>query len=165
MTTRPKIKMKLTVTDNFLEIIGWMAIAVIWTLTITSYPKLPEIIPTHYNYAGEVDGYGGKRKILGLPIVATILFVGITILNKFPHIFNYPTKITENNALRQYSIATRMMRYLKLFLVVLLGLIVFKTIQNANGQTDGLGTWFLPLALGLIFLPVIYFMIELFKAK
>jgi uncharacterized membrane protein len=162
MEERPKIKLELTTADKTFEIIGWLLVISVWGLTITNYANLPETIPTHYNGAGQADGFGGKATILTLPLIATVLFVGLTILNKFPHIFNYPTNITQDNALRQY--ATRMIRYLKLIIVVIFGLIEFKTIQNANGQADGLGIWFLPMTLGLIFIPLIYFVVKLFKA-
>jgi len=163
MEERPKIKLELTTADKTFEIIGWLLVISVWGLTITNYANLPETIPTHYNAAGQADRFGGKATILTLPLIATVLFVGLTILNKFPHIFNYPTNITQDNALRQY--ATRMIRYLKLIIVVIFGLIEFKTIQNANGQADGLGIWFLPMTLGLIFIPLIYFVVKLFKAK
>jgi len=163
MEERPKIKLELTTADKTFEIIGWLLVISVWGLTITNYANLPETIPTHYNGAGQADRFGGKATILTLPLIATVLFVGLTILNKFPHIFNYPTNITQDNALRQY--ATRMIRYLKLIIVVIFGLIEFKTIQIANGQADGLGIWFLPMTLGLIFIPLIYFVVKLFKAK
>jgi uncharacterized membrane protein len=164
MEERPKIKLELTTADKTFEIIGWLLVISVWGLTITNYANLPETIPTHYNGAGQADEFGGKATILTLPLIATVLFVGLTILNKFPHIFNYPTNITQDNALRQYTNATRMIRYLKLIIVVIFGLIEFKTIQNANGQADGLGIWFLPMTLGLIFIPLIYFVVKLFKA-
>jgi uncharacterized membrane protein len=125
---------------------------------------LPDSIPTHYNGAGQADGFGGKSTIMTLPLIGTVLLVGLTILNKFPHIFNYPTNITQDNALRQYTNATRMIRYLKLIIVVIFGLTAFKTIQNANGQADGLGIWFLPMISGLIFIPMTYFVAKSFKA-
>ncbi|MFM7765447.1 MAG: DUF1648 domain-containing protein, partial [Sphingomonadales bacterium] len=127
--------------------------------------NLPDTIPTHYNGAGQADGFGGKGYILTLPLIATVLFIGLTILNKFPHIFNYPTNITQDNALRQYTNATRLIRYLKFIIAVIFGLIAFKTIQNANGQADGLGIWFLPLTLGLIFIPLTYYIIKTLKTK
>jgi hypothetical protein len=99
--------------------------------------------------------------IFTLPLVATVLFVGLTILNRFPHIFNYSGDITKDNALRQYTNATRLIRYLKVIIVVIFGLISYQTINHANGQTEGLGLWFLPLTLGLIFIPTIYFLIKL----
>jgi len=164
MSKRPKLKLELTTFDKTLEILGWTSILAIWVLTITNYTNLPDTIPIHYNGAGQADGFGGKATILTLPLIATVLFVGMTILNKFPHIFNYPTNITQDNALRQYTNATRMIRYLKFIIVIIFGLIAFKTIQNANGQADGLGIWFLPLTLGLIFIPLTYFVVKSFKA-
>ena len=164
MEERPRIKLELNTVDKAFEIIGWLLIISVWGFTVKNYANLPETIPTHYNGAGQADGFGGKATILTLPLIATVLFVGLTILNKFPHIFNYPINITQDNALRQYTNATRMIRYLKLIIVVIFGLIAFKTIQNANEQADGLGIWFLPMTLGLIFIPLIYFVVKSFKA-
>jgi hypothetical protein len=39
------------------------------------------------------------------------------------------------------------------------------TIQNATGKAAGLGAWFLPLTLGLVFIPLIYFLVNSFKTK
>ncbi len=98
MEERPKIKLGLTIADRTFEFIGWLSILAIWVLTVTNYADLPDTIPTHYDGAGQADGFGGKATILTLPLIATILFVGMTILNKFPHIYNYPINITEENA-------------------------------------------------------------------
>lgn len=136
MNERPKIKLGLTTTDKIFEILGWTSVLAIWVLTITNYTSLPDTIPIHYNGAGQADGFGGKVNILTLPLIATVLFVGLTILNKFPHIFNYPTNITADNALRQYTSATRLIRYLKFIIVVIFGLISIQTIRNVNGQTS-----------------------------
>ena len=103
MEERPKIKLELTKTDKTFEIIGWLSIIAIWILTITNYKSLPDIILIHYNGAGHVNGFGGKAYILTLPLTATILFVGLTILNRFPHFFNYPRKVTKENAKFQYT--------------------------------------------------------------
>jgi uncharacterized membrane protein len=165
MNERPIIKLELTAFDKALEIFGWTLIVAIWVLTITNYTNLPDTIPIHYNIEGQADGFGEKRNILTLPVIATVLFIGLTILNKFPHIFNYPTNITADNALKQYTNATRLIRYLKLVIVFIFGLIVFKTIQNANGEADGLGVWFLPLTIGLIIIPLTKYVLKSFKTK
>jgi uncharacterized membrane protein len=165
MNKRPKIKLELTKTDKLLEILGWTSILAIWILIITNYTNLPDTISIHYNGAGQVDGFGGKGNILTLPLVATILFIGLTIINKFPNVFNYPANITADNALNQYTIATRLIRYLKFIIVVIFGLIALQTIRNVNGQISGLGVWFLPLTSGLIFIPLTYFVIKLVQTK
>ena len=165
MDERPKIKLELTTIDKTLETLGWISILAIWIFTITNYTNLPDIIPIHYNGAGQADGFGGKCNILTLPLISTVLYIGMTILNKFPHVFSYPTDITQDNALRQYTNATRMIRYLKLIIVVIFGVVTFQTIRNVNGQTNGLGVWFLPLILGLIFMPLIYFLVISFSKQ
>jgi uncharacterized membrane protein len=165
MNKRPRIELQLTQTDKILEIFSWISVFGIWTLTLTNYFELPEIIPTHYNGTGEVDGFGNKTNIFALPIISTILFIGLTILNKNPHVFNYPSEITTENALHQYTNATRMMRVLKLVVVLIFGLIVFRTIQNVNGNADGLGIWFLPLIMAMILIPMICFLINANRKK
>lgn len=126
MNGRPKIKLELTTIDKVVEILGWVSILAIWVLIVTNYTSLPDTIPIHYNSSGQTDGIGRKGTILTLPLIATALFAGLTILNKFPHIFNYPASITENNALRQYTNATRLIRYLKFIIVVIFGIMALQ---------------------------------------
>ncbi len=160
MEERPKLKLVLTNTDTIIEIVGWFLIVAVWGFTLSNYQSLPNTIPIHYNGAGVADGFGDKWIILTLPFIATVIFVGLTVLNKYPHIFNYPTAITKDNALSQYRNATRLIRYLKVIIVVIFGLIAYQTISQANELSEGLGIWFLPLILGLVFMPIIFYLIR-----
>jgi len=162
---RPKLNIKLSPTDQVLELLGWGVLLALWVWTGTSYSSLPDTIPTHFNAAGEADGFGRKASIVGLPVIATLLYIGLTLLNRVPHIFNFPTPVTPDNALRQYTNATRMIRYLKLILVLVFAGISFQTIQQANGTGEGLGLWFLPLTLVLVFMPLVYFVVKSFQKK
>jgi uncharacterized membrane protein len=162
---RPKLKVQLTPSDKVLELLGWGVLLALWIWTGTSYSSLPDTIPTHFNAAGEADDFGIKASIVRLPLIATLLYIGLTLLNRFPHIFNFPTPITPDNALSQYTNATRMIRYLKLILVLVFAGISYQTIQQANGTDEGLGLWFLPLTLVLIFMPLLYFVVKSFRTK
>jgi uncharacterized membrane protein len=165
MNARPKIEIGLTTSDKILEIVGWISVIFIWALTILKYPSLPESIPTHFNASGQVDDYGGRGTILFLPVLGTILFGGLTILNKYPHIFNYPVPVTEENAERQYRNAIRLIRYIKLILVLTFLAIEFMTIQTAAGKSTGLATWFLPAMLVVLFVPIAFFIFKAVKLK
>ncbi len=162
---RPKLKIQLTPTDQVLELLGWGVLLALWIWTGMSYSSLPDTIPTHFNAAGEADGFGRKASIVSLPVVASLLYIGLTLLNRVPHSFNFPTPVTQDNALPQYTNATRMIRYLKLILVLVFAGISYQTIQQANGTGEGLGLWFLPLTLVLIFMPLLYFVIKSFQTK
>jgi len=165
MNKRPRIKLQLKQTDKILEVVGWVSVLGIWALPLINYFDLPEIIPIHFNGAGKADRFGNKTHIFILPIISTLLFIGLTTLNKHPHIFNYPSQITKENAVDQYTNATRMMRVLKLVIVLLFGLIVFRKIQIVNGHADGLGTWFLPFTIGLFIMLTLYFLMMSMKDK
>jgi len=162
---RPKIQLSLTTADKCWEIIGWLAVIGLWIWVIAHYPKLPGVIPTHFNEAGKPDGFGRKAYVLALPLMATILFLGLTVLSRFPYIFNYPTSITKDNALRQYKNATRLIRYLKLNIVVIFGLVALRAIQRPGGEQSGLGAWFLPLILGLILIPLGFYIVKSYRDR
>jgi uncharacterized membrane protein len=115
---QPKIKIVTTSTDIVIEMLGWGVMGFLWWLTVSNYYSLPDTIPVHFNAAGKVDNTGGKASILILPVIVTALFAGLTIFTRYPHNFNYPVKITAENAYRQYANAIMLIRILKLVIVI-----------------------------------------------
>ena len=51
----------------------------------------------HYDFAGNIDRWGSKLEILILPVIAWIIYVFMTILEKFPEAWNTGVKVTEEN--------------------------------------------------------------------
>lgn len=164
METRPKIKIVLTSTDKLIEKLGWILMILSWCIAIYSYITLPEIIPTHFDISGQANGYGNKLTILLIPLIGTGVLIGLSILNKYPEIFNYPNKITEENELESYTNATRMMRYLKLVIALVFIIVTIMINRSAQGHADGF-IMILPVVLGLIFIPLIFFTIKFYKIK
>jgi len=165
MESRPRLKLEPTSTDKILEISGWIILVMLWILTITFYSWLPEIIPTHFSAAGKANSYGTKMTIWFLPPIATLVFIGLTVLNNYPHMFNYPINITSENAYRQYGNATRMIRSLKLIIVFVFSLVVILIYHSAQSGSAKMSTWFLFLIMGLLFTSMTYFIIKAIKEK
>ncbi len=157
---RPRIQLIPTGLDKMLDSAGAILLAALWVITIYAFVKMPDIIPTHYNGAGTVDDYGSKITILILPVITTIIFFGLTWLNKYPHIFNYPTEINEDNAERMYTLATRMLRFLKLAIIIIFTEIVVSTFLITQGTIKKLGVWILPIELSIIAIPIIIVFIK-----
>ena len=155
---RPKIKIGLTLFDFIIEIAGFVAMIALWVLVGVTYSKLPDVIPIHYNASGQADNFGEKSRIIMLPVIATVLYAGMTILSRYPRLFNYPVTITENNASFQYRNMSKMIRCLKLSIVLIFGGIVLQTIRSV----EGLGVWFLPFTLAVVFIPMVFFMARSF---
>jgi len=165
MNNNPKINLKLTVTDYFFEILGWLVLLSMWIIVIKNYPNLPNSIPIHFDIKGNANQYGEKHHIIFLALLSTFLFTCLTVLNRVPHLFNYTIPISSNNAEVQYSNATRMIRYIKIVIVFIFGLIAFKIIQAEAFSNTGLWIWFFPLTTSLIFLPLVCFLIKSYKNK
>jgi uncharacterized membrane protein len=165
METRAKFNLILTSTDRMLEMAGWVVLGVLWLLSIWSFFNLPDTIPIHFNASGQADGYGEKDTIFFLPAIATIISIGITILSRYPHLFNFPFELTPENTERQYSNALKMVRFMKISLALIFTIIVFGMTQSAQGKSDGLGFWFLPFSLALTLIPMVYFIVKSYKMR
>jgi uncharacterized membrane protein len=162
---QPKIKIEYEPADWIIEIAGAIGIILLLGIPAYFYNHLPEIVPQHFNAQGEVDGYGSKSFIWILPAIGLVSYFGLFWLNKYPHIFNYPTKITAENAHRQYKYATRFIRFLNVTIVWLFYYITYSMIQSALGFQSGPGTYFIAVFLLLIFAPIGFYIIKSVKAK
>ena len=84
---------------------------------------------------------------------------------RFPHIQNYPWKITEENAKRQYALSRRLLAGLRALLMVMFALIVWGQIESALGRATGLGAWFAPVFMGGMVLLVGGFLVMAWRAR
>jgi len=134
---------------------SWMLLGFMWAYTIYKFFSLPAIIPTHYNFKNQVDGYGSKYVILTLPVISSFLFGLLSLINKYPQSFNYSVKITEQNALRQYTMATRLLRGLKCLLLLLFTSFVFET-----GLKDPFPWWVATCFLLIVLLPIVFYIVK-----
>lgn len=162
MKNRPEIQLKFSWSDRILEIICGLLLFLQWFMVIYHFSLLPNIIPTHFNASGEADDFGSKNTIFILPVVATILYLFLTILNRYPHKFNYSAEITSDNVHAHYSLSTKMMRWIKVLIVLIFSILIFTTIQTGNEQEAQIGWWFLPF---LIITNLLILMIYFIKAS
>lgn len=160
--SRPRINIRMTSFDWALEIIciAGIGLTVFWI--VASYPKLPDTIPTHYGASGVADGFGSKSMLWILPVVMGITYVIQTIAVRYPHLFNYPIAITEENAARQYKNQVLMLRVLKPIIVIIFMHISYATIQNGLGVMHGLSPWLLPIAMISVFGTIAFFIIRVY---
>lgn len=136
--SRPIIDVPKEPLDLFLEGLAWIAVLAMFAYPLYYYGSLPDKIPTHFGPTGQPDAYGAKSSIWALPIICLITFLIFIVLNRKPHIFNYPTKITAENALTQYQSATRLMRLLNAIITLFMAYITYGMVQTALGNQSGL---------------------------
>lgn len=160
---RPKIHIPKTPLDHLLEALPFLLVAVQFIFIIQHYPDLPDSMPRHFDGSGQPDAYGDKSIIWLPPIINLILVAGMIYLARFPHILNYLTEITEQNAAIQYRLAQRMLRFLAVLIAGLFGYITVSTVYTGIGKWEGTGRWFLVVFFISIFALLITYVIKASK--
>lgn len=100
-----------------------------WVLVL--YPSLPETVPTHFGGSGQPDAFGDRTTVLWL--VALMIGLGALCgwLSTRPRLFNYPGRVTEENAQAVYREGERMMVWvLAAFALVFLGIALSIVVGN-----------------------------------
>jgi len=143
MNKRPRIKIPLTALDYILEIVALLVVLATIILYVVYWIFSPE-------------EYSIKILLLfTLPITSIFIYAMLTILNKYPHIFNFPVNVTEENAFFLYKTATRMMRWIKLLCCLLFAYIVWVIAKEAiTYQEFGLDVIFWLLIASTIIYPI-----------
>jgi len=125
-----------------------------------NYTTLPNEIPMHFNLKGEADDYGGKNILIALPIISFITSVILIYMTKFPHNYNYPVKITKENALKEYTYSKQMMLHLAVVVSAIFLFVTHMIISKAQGTPNLFGEWNTVLIVIVAIIPIILYMIR-----
>ena len=127
MPKRPVIKIKPVFLDYLLEICSALILISTIVVIITRLAFSSALL-THLGMYGSANAFGNKHTLFIPLIVAILIYTGLTIVTRYPHIYNYPVKITEQNVLHVYKMGIRTMRIIKLLTLILLLFLTLKTI-------------------------------------
>jgi uncharacterized membrane protein len=125
---------------------------------------LPQRIPTHFDGAGNPNGWGSSSTLLLLPAVAMGIYLLITLIAQFPALFNYPVRVTEENHARLESLTLRLFEWIKVEVVCLLAWIQWFIIRSVRQGHGHLSPAFMVLFLAAIFATVGWHMVAIFRA-
>ena len=145
---RPRVELPWAWPERLLTGAGVLVCVASFAVIAWAWPRLPEIIPTHFGATGKPDGSGGRWIILTLPLVGTGIFASLRALANIPEQFNFPWSITADNAERQYRLARRFVLTFGVAIALIFLAIVIGTVSVALGYSTGLGRWFLATVLG-----------------
>lgn len=148
------------------ELIPFLMLIFVIYFTAVNFNNLPDTIPTHFNFQGEADGFGGKNGIFiipGMAIFIYLLFTGIILalaaVRDPKTLINLPdyvkSKITPEKAELLRILMVRCLFALKLTIIAMNVFLVYGSIKTALNVWTGLGYWpllFLVPILGLVFL-------------
>ena len=120
--------------------------------------QIPEKVPGHYNFAGEADSMTGKGTLILIPVMNWLMSLGISALEHFPQVWNTGVEVTAQNRERVYRVLYHMIVSMKLSLVLIFS---FMTVWHKNYMPS----WFFTAAMLLTFGPMLFFLIQLWRAR
>lgn len=162
---KPKINPPLKKVDILIEALAAISLIYMVTQLIVEYAGLEDKVPTHFNANGIPNSWGSKSSLLIFPISAIVLYTGLTVLNRFPYVFNYPVTIHKQNAEKQYQYAKTLISALKFTTIGLFLYIQLQTINVAKEIQVGLDTHFLIVLIIGLFIPIVVYFVIAFRNK
>ncbi|MBL3548746.1 DUF1648 domain-containing protein [Chryseobacterium sp. KMC2] len=132
--------------SSILLIVNTLLLIAIWVFTGIKYAALPEMVPTHFDFQGNVDGESGKIAIWALPCIATFIAVLFVGLSRDPNstLLNVPKSFRNKETLELYMFSLQ-------FPVMLLLLdIIIESVRVAEGKQTELSNVIF-FILGLLF--------------
>ncbi|NGP45281.1 DUF1648 domain-containing protein [Bacillaceae bacterium SIJ1] len=152
---RPKLHIPKTTSERISDIIGYGVWSASIALLIFVWNDLPDQVPAHYNFAGEVDRWGAKYELLILPAISLLLAVMMQIFEKYPETHNYPSRLNEDNAEAFYRLSRKLCNQVKNICLFLFAITQYESIAIALGWSmQGIGPWFFLLFIGGTMIPV-----------
>ena len=151
--------------EIYFEVVAAVAVAFVFIYLSATWTGLPDKVPTHFNFAGTPDHWGSKYSLLLLLGVTFVLYVGLSILSRFPHIYNYAFAITDENRQRQYLLARQLVTALKAELVCVFIFMTWQTIGVARGNAGDLTVWFTPVFLVIVFGTIATYLFRAYRSR
>lgn len=165
MEKRPVLQLPRSNVETVLDMISLLVIVGMIALVAYEWHDMAERIPIHFNGKGEIDGWGNKISLILLPIIAAIVYSGLTLLSKVPHVYNYPSQITTENARGQYQNARLFINCLKTVIILIFGYLEWAVIQSAKKGIADLNLWILGFLLLMLIGTIIFFIVRSFQLK
>ena len=123
---------------------------------------LPEQIPTHYNFAGEIDGYGSRWTLLLMPVIGLVTDLVVAVTGRFPQSWNAGVKITVFNRVRVYRILRDFLAETRLGCAVLFA---FLSVWIALTPEHMSGWVMTAVTFAALLVPVVRYFIRVMRAK
>ena len=159
--SRDRKKKPITLSDRILELVAAAMAVLLLILTGVLYSQAPETIPTHFNFAGDADGWGGKGFYW---ILAAIMLVGMIICASAAYnrkLVNLPIRLKEPVFYRQIGLISRMCRIMTITFGFIWLAVLLAMSASFIGMPEGLSVAFIPLSVVLMLGVVMFYTLKI----
>ena len=130
-------------------------------LTGVLYSQAPETVPTHFNFAGDADGWGGKDFYW---ILAAIMLVGMIICASAAYnrkLVNLPIRLKEPVFYRQIGLISRMCRIMTITFGFIWLAVLLAMSASFIGMPEDVSVALIPLSVVLMLGVVMFYTLKI----
>lgn len=154
------MKIKNSLADIIMEVLGLVMLIGTPLYLVIRWPSIPDKLPMHYNFAGEIDRWGGKGEVLFLVVMVWILYLMISLVEHFPSVWNTGVQVTPENRMRVYRTLKYMVKTLKIAMTLVFTFLIFNTVAGIP-----LPEWFTVVYVLLIIGDLAFWLIRLYRVR
>lgn len=158
------VSVERTMKDKLLEAIVVVLLVGLWGMTVCFWNILPDRIPSHFNFSGEITAWSGKSSLFLLAGFATFgaFIMGVVAYN--PRMINIPVKLNPKKLSVQYILMARMARVCNIILVLLFISILLSVAAPGLGIKSQLLDFMHILMMGGMFVTIFLYCLKIHKA-
>ncbi len=156
-------KVKISFWDKILELLSIGALIVLWVMTYKFQHIGAELVPEDFDFFQTPNEYWASKMTYSVPIIATVLYIGLTVYNLRPQYGNYPVQISSEKIADLSEINKRLWRWLKFNLLVIFIIIEYFSFHTGSNAGTGITPLLILVFPVLLFGPVVFFFIEFSK--
>ena len=159
--SRDRKKKPITLSDRILELVAAAMAVLLLILTGVLYSQAPETVPTHFNFAGDADGWGGKDFYW---ILAAIMLVGMIICASAAYnrkLVNLPIRLKEPVFYRQIGLISRMCRIMTITFGFIWLAVLLAMSASFIGMSESVGVALIPLSVVLMLGVVMFYTLKI----
>jgi uncharacterized membrane protein len=144
-----------------LELVAAAMAVLLLILTGVLYSQAPETVPTHFNFAGDADGWGGKDFYW---ILAAIMLVGMIICASAAYnrkLVNLPIRLKEPVFYRQIGLISRMCRIMTITFGFIWLAVLLAMSASFIGMPEDVSVALIPLSVVLMLGVVMFYTLKI----
>jgi len=148
----------------FFEGLSLLLVILMFAMVAFHWQQFPDRVPAHFDFHGKPNGYHGKRFLLILPGIAAVVWIVMTLAQRYQRLINIPFTIDRDSPEVQ-SVLRSMTIVEETTVTLTFAWLMRGMVRTALGRAEGIGQGFVPLALALISAPLIVYSVKLLRLR
>jgi hypothetical protein len=149
------------------ELISLAALAALVFIAFNAFygpHPLPSRIPTHFDALGQVNGWGSRNSLLFFPVFAAALYLLLTVVARFPELFNYPVAVTDLNRAQLEGLTFSLLAWIKAEIILFSMWMELGMAQAARNPGAGFRPYPVAVFVATLFGTIIGHFVAIFRA-